>query len=103
MRVGPAGPALVLFTLASGVLQAQVADPVGPVAIGGTPDWTEAWSPLVPLGELPRTIRPRPKTRRNEPANLSYVLTTVAACLGMTEGEIAAATTATAIEFFELG
>lgn len=53
---GVAGTALVLCTLACGVLQAQVADPVGPVAVGGTPGWTEAWSPLVPLGELPRTL-----------------------------------------------
>ncbi len=53
MRVGPT---LVLFTLSAGVLQAQVANPVGPVAVGGAPRWTEAWSPLVPLGELPRTL-----------------------------------------------
>lgn len=51
---------------------------------------------------MPRTIRPRPKTRRNEPANLGYVLTTLARCLGMTEDEVAAATTATATEFFGL-
>lgn len=51
---------------------------------------------------MPRTIRPRPKHRRNVPAHLPYVLATVAECLGATENEIAAATTATAIEFFGL-
>lgn len=55
-RVGAAGAALLLSTLAPRVLQAQLADAVGPVAAGGTPRWTEAWSPLVPLGELPRTL-----------------------------------------------
>lgn len=51
---------------------------------------------------MPRTIRPRPKTRRNAPAHLPYVLTTVAECLGASEAGIAAATTATAMEFFGL-
>ncbi len=50
----------------------------------------------------PRTIKPRPKSRRNEPANLPYVLATVAQCLGMSESELAAATTATAAECFGL-
>jgi TatD DNase family protein len=52
---------------------------------------------------MPRTIRPRPKTRRNEPANLGYVLSTLADCLNMPEEEVAAATTATAMKFFSLG
>ena len=68
--------------------------------------------PRIPLNRLmletdapylmPRTIKPKPKSRRNEPANLSYVLTTVAQCLGRTENEIAAATSATAATFFGL-
>ena len=49
---------------------------------------------------MPRTIRPRPKSRRNVPAHLPFVLATVAECLGVSETEIAATTTATAIEFF---
>lgn len=52
---------------------------------------------------MPRTIKPKPKTRRNEPANLPYVLTTLAECLGKPEAEVAAATTATAMDFFGLG
>jgi TatD DNase family protein len=52
---------------------------------------------------LPRTIRPKPKSRRNEPANLVYVLATVAGCYGMSEDEVARATTKTAIDFFGLG
>lgn len=51
---------------------------------------------------LPRTIKPKPKSRRNEPAYLSYVLRTVAECLGQPESAIAATTTATAIAFFDL-
>lgn len=51
---------------------------------------------------MPRTIRPRPKTRRNEPCNLGYVLATLAECLSMPESEVAAATTATATSFFGL-
>ncbi len=51
---------------------------------------------------MPRTIRPKPKSRRNVPEHLPYVLATVAQSLGVTEGELAATTTATAIEFFAL-
>ena len=51
---------------------------------------------------LPRTIRPRPKSRRNEPAHLVHVLRTVSACLGETEEKIAAATTATRICSYSL-
>jgi TatD DNase family protein len=51
---------------------------------------------------MPRTIKPRPKTRRNEPMNLPHVLATIAKCLGKTESEIAAATSATATVFFGL-
>lgn len=51
---------------------------------------------------LPRTIRPRPKSRRNEPANLPYVLETVARCRGQSQEAVAAATTETALRFFRL-
>jgi TatD DNase family protein len=51
---------------------------------------------------LPRSIRPKPKKRRNEPAFLPYVLETVAQCLGRSPADVAAATTATAVEFFGL-
>jgi TatD DNase family protein len=51
---------------------------------------------------MPRTIKPRPKTRRNEPMHLGYVLSTLAACLGKSESEVAAATSATANAFFGL-
>ena len=52
---------------------------------------------------LPRTIRPRPKSRRNEPAYLPYVLATVAESLGRPPAVVARATTATARGFFGLG
>jgi TatD DNase family protein len=48
----------------------------------------------------PRTIRPRPKTTRNEPAFLPHVLAVVSECLGLTSAAVAAATTATAERFF---
>jgi len=48
----------------------------------------------------PRTMPHRPKDRRNEPAFLTYVLQTVADCLGKTAAEVAAATTRTARDFF---
>jgi TatD DNase family protein len=51
---------------------------------------------------MPRTIRPKPETRRNEPANLPYVLETVAAARGETPEAVAEATTATARAFFGL-
>ena len=35
---------------------------------------------------MPRTIRPRPKTRRNEPANLPWVRDSVAAARGVSAG-----------------
>ena len=67
---------------------------------------------LVPLDRLmletdapylmPRTIRPRPKTRRNEPANLPYVLAAVAEQLGRSIEEVAEATTRNAESFFDL-
>jgi len=49
---------------------------------------------------LPRTIRPRPKSRRNEPAHLTEVLKTVAEARAQTEEHVAAITTANAQRFF---
>lgn len=51
---------------------------------------------------MPRTIKPRPKTRRNEPCTLPYVLRTVAQARPESEEAIALATTATAKTFFRL-
>lgn len=51
---------------------------------------------------LPRTIRPRPKTRRNEPAWLPWVLETVAEARGVSREELARQTTANAERFFGL-
>ncbi len=51
---------------------------------------------------LPRTLQPQPKNRRNEPAYLPCVLQTVAACRQEDAAAIAAATTATARQFFRL-
>lgn len=51
---------------------------------------------------LPRTIRPRPKSRRNEPAYLPYVLAVVAESLGRSPDQVARATTETARAFFGL-
>lgn len=49
---------------------------------------------------LPRTITPRPKDRRNEPAFLTYVLATVAEALDMPPEAVAEQTTRTAQAFF---
>ena len=51
----------------------------------------------------PRSIRPKPKSRRNEPAFLTHVLEAVAACTQRSPAEIAAETTQSAERFFELG
>lgn len=51
---------------------------------------------------LPRTIRPKPKTRRNEPAYLPEVLKTVAEARGQSADHIARITTDNAIRFFDL-
>jgi TatD DNase family protein len=68
--------------------------------------------PLIPRGRLmletdapyllPRTMTQPPKSRRNEPAFLPYVLATVAAALRRPPTEVAAETTATARAFFGL-
>lgn len=51
---------------------------------------------------LPRSIKPRLATRRNEPAFLIHVLQTVSEYAGRAAAEIAAATTANAIRLFGL-
>jgi len=51
---------------------------------------------------LPRSLKPRPSSRRNEPAFLREVLRVVAEARGQTEEAVAAATTATARQFFGL-
>ena len=50
----------------------------------------------------PRTLRPQPKSRRNEPAYLPYVLATLAEALGKPAEEVARATTENARRFFRL-
>ena len=49
---------------------------------------------------LPRTARPKPRTRRNEPAYLPWVLATVAAARGQSIAHVAAITAANARRFF---
>jgi len=51
---------------------------------------------------LPRDLRPRPRTRRNEPAHLAHIAAVVAECVGCTVEELAARTTANAEAFFGL-
>ncbi len=51
---------------------------------------------------LPRSIRPKPASRRNEPANLRYVLAMVAECAGTDTESMAARTTNNAKDFFGL-
>ncbi len=51
---------------------------------------------------LPRTIKPKPKGGRNEPALLSYVLAELAAVRGVTVEEMAQSSTAAAKTFFNL-
>jgi TatD DNase family protein len=51
---------------------------------------------------LPRDIRPAPKSRRNEPAFLPWVVRAVAQARGETAGTVAAFTTATARRLFGL-
>jgi TatD DNase family protein len=50
----------------------------------------------------PRTLRPQPKSRRNEPAFLPHVLATIAGALGKSPEEVARTTTETARRFFRL-
>ena len=51
---------------------------------------------------LPRNIRPRPKSRRNEPAYLPWVLESVARARNQSREHVAAVTTANAQRFFAL-
>ena len=51
---------------------------------------------------LPRSIRPRPKSRRNEPMHLVEVLATLASARGQSEEHVAAITTDNARRFFYL-
>ena len=51
---------------------------------------------------LPRTIRPKPKSRRNEPMYLPEVVRVIAEARGQTEQHIARITTANAERFFGL-
>lgn len=51
---------------------------------------------------LPRTIEPKPKTRRNEPAYLPEVLRVVAEARGQSTDHVAKITTENAIRFFGL-
>ncbi|MDH5618113.1 MAG: TatD family hydrolase [Gammaproteobacteria bacterium] len=51
---------------------------------------------------LPRTIQPKPKTRRNEPAYLPEVLKAVAEARGQSEAHVARITTENATRFFTL-
>jgi TatD DNase family protein len=51
---------------------------------------------------LPRTIRPRPKSRRNEPMYLPEVVRVIAEARGQTEQHVAEQTTANAVRFFGL-
>lgn len=51
---------------------------------------------------LPRTITPKPTSRRNIPANLVFVLQTVAECLNKSEKSVAESTTMNARDFFNL-
>lgn len=51
---------------------------------------------------LPRDLKPRPKTRRNEPMYLPHVLETVAECTGRSVEELAQLSTENANRFFDL-
>ena len=51
---------------------------------------------------MPRNLRPKPKTRRNEPAALPVVLEKIASVRPESIDEIAKATTANAKQFFGL-
>ncbi|MGB5412764.1 MAG: TatD family hydrolase [Woeseiaceae bacterium] len=51
---------------------------------------------------LPRTLRPKPKTRRNEPCYLPEVVRVVAEARGQSEQHVAEITTANAQRFFGL-
>ena len=52
---------------------------------------------------LPRDLRPRPRGRRNEPANLPHIVERVARLRGETAAQLAQSTTRAARAFFRLG
>lgn len=52
---------------------------------------------------LPRTIRPKPKSRRNEPMHLAEVLRVVAEARGQSRQHVATMTTQNAERFFGIG
>ena len=51
---------------------------------------------------MPRNIRPKPRSRRNEPMYLPVVAEKVAACRGVPTVELATLTTRNARKFFDL-
>ena len=51
---------------------------------------------------LPRDIRPKPKTRRNEPMWLAHIAEVIASCLGKEKAQLAAETYQTSRDFFNL-
>jgi TatD DNase family protein len=51
---------------------------------------------------LPRTLTPKPKNRRCEPAHLAEILRVVAKARNQSEKHVAEITTANAVEFFSL-
>ena len=51
---------------------------------------------------LPRDLRPKPKSNRNEPALLPHILRTMAAARGESADDLARSTSETARAFFEL-
>ena len=52
---------------------------------------------------LPRTLDPKPRSRRNEPAFLTEVLRVVAEARGQSREHVARITTDNAMSFFDLG
>ncbi len=51
---------------------------------------------------LPRDLRPKPKTRRNEPMHMGHITRVIAACRGLPAEQLAVAATRTARDFFQL-
>ncbi len=51
---------------------------------------------------LPRDLRPKPATRRNEPEHLGHIARVIAACRDLPAAQLAAAATQTSRKFFNL-
>lgn len=51
---------------------------------------------------IPRDLRPKPKSRRNEPRHLPHIVSVIAECIGIPAKEVAAHSTRNALEFFQL-